>query len=161
MYHLAWNQFRCQMHGSNMCYMPTWSPTEATTATSPNTSPKAPILTLWCSLFYFDGSEYLVITDYCSKMPVFVDCLHPNVVLQRQYLSWRNYLQNMGFQCLYILTMNHNLQMHCLLSLPQSDNQITSEVHPGIPEVMAKQKLLWRSWKKLLLMLSVQARIHT
>ena len=45
----------------------------------------------------------------------FIESLHPNTMLQRQYLSWRSYLQNMEFQNPYALTMAYNWQMYYLL----------------------------------------------
>ena len=55
-------------------------------------------------------------------------------------ISRRSYLQDMGFQNLYVLTVGHNLQMHYLLNLPQIGNLITTHVHLGITKVKAKQK---------------------
>ena len=38
----------------------------------------------------------------------------------------------------YTLTMAHTLQVHYLLNLPQIGNLITTQMHPGVSEVMAK-----------------------
>ena len=112
----------------------------------PTQAPEHPWQHLCADFFHFDGSEYLIVTDYYSKMPIVEESLHHNAMLQRQYPSWRSYFQNMEFQILYALTMTHHLQMH---NLPQILSLITTQVLPGVPEVMDKQKLLWRSSKGL------------
>ena len=48
----------------------------------------------------------------------------------------------MGFQNPYALTMTHNLQIYYLLSLPHSGDLITTQLHPGIPEMIAMKKLM-------------------
>ena len=53
------------------------------------------------------------------------------------------------------------LHMHCLLSLPQIGNLTTTQVHPGIYEVMVKQKLLHRLSKDVLPMQCAQVRMHS
>ena len=114
------------------------------TTMSANSSPEH----LWNTLVLtfstsMDLSTSLSLTIY-PRCWSFTGSLYDNKMIQRQYLSWRSYLNNTEFYNLYAPTMTHNLQMHYLLNLPQIRRLITTWVLPGILEVMAKQKLLWR-----------------
>ena len=57
------------------------------------------------SNFHYDGSEYLVVTDYYSKMPIIKESLNLNAMPPRPSQSLRNSSQNMASWRYSILTM--------------------------------------------------------
>ena len=67
---LAWHQQRHQTTGRSMRHISETSTSGAKAATEATPPPEQPWQQLEADFMTFDGSEYLVIVDYYSKMPV-------------------------------------------------------------------------------------------
>ena len=97
---LTWNSFGYQTHSPNMCYMPTSTLMGTMTATSTDLDPRMPFTTFchWLLPLWWIWIPHLYWLLLFQNASHFSESLHPNAMQQRQYLSWRSYLQSIGFQ---------------------------------------------------------------
>ena len=77
----------------------------------------------------FDGSEYLVIVDYYSKMPIVQRMPTSQCTAAKTITHLKELLQNMGFQNPSGQTMDHSSPVTCSRSLQKSGTSRITQVH--------------------------------
>ena len=69
----------------------------------------------------------------------FIKSLHPNTTLKENACHEGFICRTWHFRVPFAPRMAHHLQMHYLLNFQEIVNLIKTQVHPGIPDVMAKR----------------------
>ena len=135
-------------------------PQEPRQPLKPTPPPHRPWQHLGADFMSFDGSEYLVIVDYYSKMPIVRKMPTSQCTAAKPSCTSRSYLLNTEFQNPSGQTMDHSSPVTCSRSLQKSGTSLITRV--PLPTLAAMDRLSQqsRSSKVCSPDQSVQEKIH-
>ena len=135
-------------------------PQEPRQPLKPTPPPEQPWQQLGADFIMFDGSEYLVIVDYYSKMPIVWKMPKSQCNSAKTITVLKGCLQNMESLKRSNRTMDPSLQVTSLQNSQRTGTLSTVHLHQGTPGAMDKQSLQSRLSKVCLPMPSAPDRIH-